>query len=482
MGQHTLSWMTALLLLGLLLAGAATSALAQQYSQAEPVELAVSAEALDSADGDTIRRGAYLARAADCTACHTASDGPPYAGGFAFETPFGTLYSSNITPDAEHGIGDWTQAEFTTALRQGVGKDGKHLYPAMPYTAYTHLSDEDVEALWTYFQHVEPQAVPNKRNELMWPFSWRAAMWGWNLLFLDDGRFEPDPQQSDRWNRGAYLVTGPGHCGSCHTPRNLAMARKTDQAFMGHSIQGWHAPRLPAGEGTSDAPGLADWPENEIVQFLQTGAASRSAATGTMKEAIHDSLQYLTEDDLRAIATYLKSLRYEDGETVIATAPTGDNSGLSPSVASRPAQSGTAQAIRIGKMPPPAVPIGDGHGGVTAGERLFMDNCQACHLQGQGMPGAFPALVNNSATAQDDPSNLIKVILQGAQGVQTQQDPTVLTMPDFAWRLNDKQVATLASYVRERFGERAPERAQVSPEQVAELREQVHPPEPDAGH
>tara|TARA_B100002019_G_C21070321_1_gene498660 strand:- start:8 stop:760 length:753 start_codon:yes stop_codon:yes gene_type:complete len=250
------------------------------------------------------------------------------------------------------------------------------------------------------------------------------------------------------------------------------MAIQSDNAFMGNTIQGWHAPRLASGDGM----GLEDWPVDEVVQFLTTGAASRSAATGTMKEAIHDSLQYLDDADLRAMAVYLKSLENRDGETSVAKTATAtpDKRGTSPSVPSPASAAGTPQAVRVGRMPPPAMSIGE-HGQLTKGERLFMDNCQACHLQGQGMPGAFPALVNNSATAQKDPSNLIRVILQGAQGVQTQQDPTVLTMPDFAWRLDDEQIATLAGFVRERFGGQPAEQARIDPDQVAELREQVHP-------
>lgn len=439
---------------------AAHTAAAQTFSKQQATAVAVPADVLASASNkEQIERGGYLARAADCTACHTRTSDEPYAGGVAFSTPFGSLYAPNISSDPEHGIGDWSEAEFRRALKQGIAKGGVRLYPAMPYTAYTRLTDQDIAALWAYFQQVEPQDQPNKENELTWPFSWRIGMWFWNVAFFDEGSYEPDSSRSRTWNRGAYLVEGAGHCSSCHTPRNFAMAENTSESYSGAVVQGWHAPSLLSDENAN----LADWSVTDITQYLKIGYARDNASTGPMSEAIHNSLQYLDHADLHAMAVYIKSLRTgDDGSQYMAE-------GVAPSDGkSRPPAD--SNGPRAGHISEARASIGTADGRLSAGERLYIDNCQACHLQGQGMHPAFPALVDNSAVNGPNPTNVIHVILNGAQNVQTQHDPSILTMPNFDWRLNNAQVATLATYVRSTFGKLDEQDAQVTQQQVEAIR------------
>src|SRR4051812_33203839 len=250
-----------------------------------------SAEPLHS----SIERGRYLAAAGNCAACHTAEGGQPYAGGRAIPTPFGTIYSTNITPDKQTGIGNWTPEQFYRAMHDGVRADGKHLYPAFPYPWYTKLTRRDIEDLKAFLDTLQPARAENKQPALPWPFSVREVMLGWNAMFFDKGQYRPDPQQSAEWNRGAYLVEGLGHCGACHTPKNIAGGLKTNKNLEGGYGENWYATSL-----TNDVrDGLGDWSVDDIARYLRSGQNAKAAATGPMAEVIENSTQHLSDADLR---------------------------------------------------------------------------------------------------------------------------------------------------------------------------------------
>lgn len=396
--------------------------------------LALAAAALTSAAGAAelqsfrIEKGRYQAVLGDCMACHTKPGGALFAGGEPLATPFGTLVPPNITPDSETGIGDWTKAEFRNALKNGVGKDGKHLYPAMPYPAYHLMPDEDVDDLWTYLQTVPPVHNAVEANQLPFPFNQRFVMRGWNLVNFDPKPFEADPKQSAEWNRGAYLVQGPGHCGTCHTPKTMLGADETDAALQGATLQGWFAPNI-TGEKTV---GLGDWSKEDIVAYLKTGSNGHAIAAGPMVEAIQDSTSLMKDDDLQAIATYLLS------------AKSGSRSNAPKPLAADDAR-------------------------MTGGDELYRVNCSACHgLDGKGADHLFPALAASAAVQQEDPSTLVNVVLAGAQGPHTKDRPTTPAMPSFAWRLNDDQIADVLTYVRNGWGNAA---SPVSADAVSDQRD-----------
>lgn len=375
---------------------------------------------------DRIEAGRYQAILADCAACHTRPGGKPFAGGAPLQTPFGVLVPSNITPDPETGIGSWTYADFRSALKTGIGKDGKRLYPAMPYPAYAAMKDSDIADLWAYFQKVEPVSNRVVSNQLPFPFSIRSAMIGWNLLNFSPKEFQPDPNKTAEWNRGAYLVTGPGHCGTCHTPKSLTGADKTDDFLRGGNLQSWYAPNL-----TGDAhKGIGNWSQDDIVAYLKTGANRFDIASGPMAEAVSHSTSLWNDADLKAVATYLKDLR-GDG----AAAPQ---------------------------------PIAASDAAMTAGKAIYLDRCSACHVSaGTGQPGLFPTLANAPAINSTDPTSLIRVVLQGSQAVGTAARPTTPAMPSFGWNLGDADVANVLTYVRNSWGNAAPA---VTAGQVKDLR------------
>ncbi|MCW3481330.1 cytochrome c [Neisseriaceae bacterium JH1-16] len=407
------------------------------------------------ADTDLVKRGEYLARAADCVACHTAPGGKPYAGGYGIESPLGTIYSTNITPSKQGGIGGYSEAQFDAALRHGIRADGAHLYPAMPYTSYAKLAPDDVSALYQYFMHgVEPVDGAAKATELPFPFSVRLAMAGWNLLFLDKAPFQPDPAKSEEWNRGAYLVEALEHCSSCHTPRNALMAESTSQAYAGGALGAWYAPNI-----TSDpVSGLGDWSEAEVVQYLKTGrVVGKAQAAGPMAEAVEHSLQHLSDADLKAIAVYVKGLP-----------EIRDARDQQPGHSFGKAHSDEATLRGV---------AGVSASNSAAGAELFSAVCASCHQPtGSGTRDQYyPSLSHNTTLGRGDARNLVAVILHG---VVRRADGKDVFMPGFGADslvnpLSDAQIADVANYTLQHYGN--PE-LKVSAQDVALARQGGEPP------
>ena len=385
-------------------------------------------------------RGKMVATLGDCAGCHTAPDGDALSGGIGFVTPVGTLYSSNITPDPDAGIGKYDFKDFVRLMRFGVAPDGRRIYPAMPYTAYAKVSDEDLQDLFAYL-HGEVAASPRKTRpaDISWPLTMRWPLALWNLAFHKTDRFQPDPARDAEWNRGAYLVQGLTHCGTCHTPRNAAFAEKgldhTSALYLsGSSFDGGSPINLRGNPGD----GLGLWSQGDIVQLLKSGRNAHSAVSGPMGEVVGFSTQYLDDADLGAIAAYLKSLASAPGEHATFTAdPT------------------TLQSYLDGSQ-------------TNVGARIFMDSCAACHrLGGQGGETAFPGLAGNPMVLSRDPSSLLQVILAGSRLPSTAAAPSPMAMPGFAWRYDDADIAALATFLRSAWGNHA---GPVSPGQVAEIR------------
>ncbi|EEQ15388.1 putative cytochrome C [Yersinia frederiksenii] len=383
-----------------------------------------------SADANLIARGEYLTKAADCVACHTTKDGKPFAGGLAFKTPMGTLYSPNITPDKETGIGRWSDEEFLRALHEGKGKNGENLYPAFPYTSYTLLQDDDVKAIKAYLFSLPAVHQPNRENDMPFPFNQRWGLWFWNLVNFDGQRFEPDSSKDAQWNQGAYFVEALGHCGECHTPRNITMGMKDSKAYAGTEIDGWTAFNI-----TSDPhAGIGGWSQEQMVQYLRSGHVDGKAqAAGPMAEVIENSTRHLTDSDLNAMAVYLRSLKplNPDDET------------QSRSDWGQPATS--VNTLR--GMPFTA----DNN---TDGARLYLGNCASCHgFTGGGVQdGYYPSLMKNSVVGASAPNNLINVILHG---VSRKTNDGEVFMPGFANTLTDEQVVSLSHYLLQQFGQPA---------------------------
>jgi mono/diheme cytochrome c family protein len=374
------------------------------------------AQGIDPQKFDQIEKGHYLVTVGDCAACHTLpGSGHDLAGGRAIETPFGAILAPNITPDRVTGIGAWTDEEFVNALTKGTGRNGTRLYPAMPYTYYTKITREDALAIRAYLNTTPAVHNPVEADQLPFPLSIRTSMLAWNSLFFTPGEFKPAPNKSDEWNRGAYLAEGLAHCGMCHTPKNLFGGDKTSERLQGYDLQGWFAPNI-----TNDKRrGIGNWSADELAAYLKTGHVETAAATGLMGEEIGLSTSKIKNDDLGAIATYLKD---------------------------QPAPSSPqAQSLPIDQ------PI------MKAGAQVFADECAACHKSdGSGTSGLFPALSGAAIVQQNDPTSLLHVILRGAQSVGTQPAPTRAAMPAFAWVLNDDQVAAVLTYIRNAWGNAAP--------------------------
>ncbi|PCE33421.1 cytochrome c [Burkholderia ubonensis] len=422
---------------------------------AVPAAPAAAASAPHAADA-LVARGAYLARAGDCVACHTASGGKPFAGGLKFDTPIGAIYSTNITPDPKTGLGGWTLEEFDRALRAGVRKNGDTLYPAMPFPSYARLTDDDVKALYAYFMHgVAPVQQENRAVDIVWPLSMRWPLTFWRKLFAPTPKpFDAAPYPDPVLARGAYLVQGLGHCGACHTPRAPTMQERAltdadgpDFLAGGAAIDGW----VPTSLRGEPRTGFGVWTEAEIVQFLKSGRTARSAAFGGMTDVVGHSMQHLNDDDLTAIARYLKKLPPRvQGETPYAYDDTA------------------AQALRSGDASKP-------------GAAVYRDNCMACHRSdGRGYTRVFPALGGNPVLQGDDPTSVIHVVLSGSALKGTRTAPSTFTMPPFGWRLSDQEVADVSNFVRTSWGNTG---SPVTAAQVAKVRKATPGtrPEPPPG-
>ncbi|GAB2792063.1 cytochrome c [Halomonas shantousis] len=403
----------------------------------------------DEGSFSQIQRGRYLVLAGDCAACHTTEDGGYLAGGLPIPTPFGEIYSANLTPDDQTGLGNWNQQQFIRAMREGVRADGAHLYPAFPYPSFTHVTDEDLAAIWSYLRTIDPVHNAIQQPDLIWPLGWRQLVAGWKAMFFEPGVYEPDPDKSAQWNRGAYLVEGLGHCGSCHTPKNVFGAADEDARYTGSELQQWFAPSLRGGFDE----GLGDWSKENIVEYLKTGANGDHVAAGLMREVIEKSTQHMTDEDLTAIATYLKDLP-GGGDRVGQTGP--DTEGESVPLVEQQ-EDGRQEESQTD----------DGESGL--GRALYVDNCTGCHgYDGEGIQNVFPELRDSPIVQQDNPASLIHVVLRGAREPNTEARPNLLSMPNFDWKLDDDQIAALLTYIRGAWGNDA---SAVSPDTVADLRE-----------
>jgi mono/diheme cytochrome c family protein len=385
-----------------------------------------------SGSSEQVARGEYLARVGDCIGCHTVRGGRPYAGGFEMPTPFGALYTPNITPDPETGIGKWTADDFWGALHEGKSKDGSLLYPAFPFTNYTKVTREDSDAMYAYFQSLQPVRQPNRPHEMGFPYNQRQLLYGWRTLYFTEGVYKDNPKQTKEWNRGAYLVEGLGHCNACHSTRNVFGAITADDDYSGGLIpvQNWYAPSLTS----SRESGLGDWDIKEIVDLLRDGVSARGAVFGPMATVVQHSLQYHTLGDLTAMAVYLKSQIQKAPPEPRQVKPTG---------------------LQTEAM-------------MTQGAEIYKKHCADCHRpRGEGVPRIYPPLVNNEAITMGYPINAIRMVLVGGFPPSTEGNPRPYGMPPFSQDLSDQEVASVVTYIRQSWGNNAPS---VSPAEVARAR------------
>ena len=365
-----------------------------------------------------VQRGAYLARAGNCAACHTARGGAPYAGGRGIETPFGTLYASNLTPDAKTGLGGWSATHFWRAMHNGRSKDGRLLYPAFPYPNYTQATREDSDAIHAFLRSLPPVEQANRPHALRFPYGYQASLAVWRALFFEPGAFRPDATKSAEWNRGAYLVRGLGHCNACHAGRNRFGATSGSLELSGGLIpmQNWYAPSLTS----SREAGVADWAVDDIVALLQAGTSPRGSVMGPMAEVVYGSTQHLADADLRAMAVFLKALPQREAEPAEREAPDA------------------ALTQRGGK--------------------LYARHCAECHGEhGEGAAGAYPPLAGNRAVTMDPPANVVRIVLNGGFLPATARNPRPYGMPPFVHVLDDAAVAAVTSFIRGSWGNAAGE-------------------------
>jgi len=369
-----------------------------------------------------IAKGEYISRLADCGACHTRPGGAPFAGGLPISTPFGTVMSSNVTPDRTTGIGAWSDADFYRAVSEGIGRDGEYLYPAMSFTSFTKMRRSDVLAVKAYLFSLRPVHAPRLPDHLAFPFDMRWTMFVWRTLYFHPGVYRPNPKRSAQWNRGAYLIEGAGHCGECHSPRNIFGGTESENSLAGGKVGEWLAPNISA----DPRWGIGNRSVDDIVTFLKTGSQkSEGVAFGPMAQVVHDSLRYVSTADLQAMAVFLKS------------APA-----RGPSVADHVASRSELQH----------------------GQTLYLHDCAMCHQHGgRGFAGIVPNLAGNAAVASAQPDNLIDAVLGGLHGTGSHGD-----MPGFAKALRDQDVADIVNYVRAGWGNHAPTNA--TPALVARLR------------
>jgi mono/diheme cytochrome c family protein len=389
------------------------------------------------AQASLVERGAYMARAADCMVCHTTKDGKEYTGGLGFKLPFGTLYSTNITPDKETGIGNYSDQDFLNAVHRGTRRDGARLYPAMPFTSYTYMTDADALAIKAYLFSLPPVRVPAPENTLMFPFNQRWAMIFWSALFDPDTRFEPDTSKSPEWNRGAYLAEALAHCGECHTPRNLAFALNNRKKFAGAVAAGWRAFNISSDKNT----GVGGWRDEDLVSYLSIGHADgHGTASGPMGEAVDHSLGFLTQPDIRAMVVYLRSV---------------------PAIASPDLPATLA---------PPAPPSHRDGGGTPdpRGKMVFEGACVSCHgWTGESSISPFATLTGVWAVNDPSATNVVQILISGTQ---RHVPEGAVSMPAFGSSHSDAEIAAVANYVTARFGSKA---SQLTARDVAELRKQA---------
>jgi mono/diheme cytochrome c family protein len=419
-------------------------------SQIQPsAPLIVAVVALLSCAGTPLRaqqtppsRGEYLARAGDCVACHSVKGGKAFAGGLKMGTPMGAIFSTNITPDPETGIGNYSLEDFDHAVRSGVAKDGHHLYPAMPYPSYARITDGDLEALYAFFMNEVPAVKqPNKPNEIIWYLSARWPLAIWNAAFAPRTGFTIRQDHDEQWNRGAYLIEGLGHCGACHTPRGWAVQEKAlddrNSAYLeGAELDAWSAPSLRGDMRT----GLGGWSVDDINAFLKSGHNDKGVAFGSMLDVVNNSTPYLTEDDTRAMAVYLKSLAATRAQPPFTYAAAESSPG-----------------------------------GVTpkSGMQAYLGACGTCHgADGKGQPPFMPPLAGNPAVLDPDASSLVNLVLDGAEPLVVKGVPDAYRMPQFRVQFSDEQIADILSFIRGRWGNDADI---VSPDQVKKLRPMTDP-------
>ena len=390
-------------------------------------EIDVKAPVAAAAASDTqIARGAYLARAGNCMACHTARGGENYAGGHPIATPFGTVFTSNLTPDDNTGIGSWSSAHFWRAMHNGRSKNGRLLYPAFPYPNYTQVTREDSDAIYAYLKSLPAVTQPNRPHALRFPYQSQAALAVWRALYFSPGVYQPEANRNAEWNRGAYLVKGLGHCSACHTARNVMGASSTDLDLAGGLIpmQNWYAPSLTS----PHEAGVGDWDRQHIVSLLKNGVSPRASVTGPMAEVVLRSTQYLNDDDLGAMAQFLKELP-----------------------AATPAPSAATPAASSVK-----------------GAKLYELHCAQCHGdKGRGVPNAYPALAGNRAVTMQSTVNLVQIVLSGGYAPATQGNPRPYGMPPFVLVLNDSDIAAVLTHIRGSWGNQASE---VTPLEVSRMR------------
>jgi len=362
---------------------------------------------------ETIAKGKALTEAGDCGSCHTADPAKPFAGGKRIDTPFGAVYSANLTPDLNTGIGRWTDEAFLRAMRYGERPDGAAEYPAFPYPHFTKVTRGDIFAIRAYLSTVAPVNNSPPPTALTWPLNFRPLMRLWNYAFFRPGIFEPDQNKSTEWNRGGYLVEGLGHCGACHTPKNFLGAERQNARFTGSRVDGWFAPRLDGAE----RGGLKSWSVEDIAEYLQSGRNAHSHAGGPMAQVVLNSTSRLSDTDARAIAVYLKD------------------------IAAGPADAAVA--------PPSAAQM-------ASGEKLYKRSCVACHeLDGSGAPRIYPPLPGNANLQSADPLSTLRIVLDGAETITTPRAPNTGSMPGYA-KMSDQDVADVVTYIRNAWGNAAP--------------------------
>jgi mono/diheme cytochrome c family protein len=406
--------LTALLLIAV---GLVAAVVGMNLRGEDPVRELTLAETARPPDEEQVARGRYLALAGNCAGCHTARGGAPYAGGAGIDTPFGTVFASNLTPHPETGIGRWSPSHFWRAMHNGRSRDGRLLFPVFPYPNYTRITRDDSDAIFAWLRTLEPVARPNTRHALRFPYDSQASLAVWRALFFRPGTHESRPDRSAQWNRGAYLVNGLGHCNACHSGRNLFGATAGTLVLSGGLIpmQNWYAPSLAA----ADEAGVAGWDQQQVVDLLAKGVSPQASVLGPMAEVVFRSTQHLAVSDLNAIATFLKELAQ------------------------------TPPAPR----PPPLSTSGAYADTLKTGAKVYEGHCAGCHGDsGEGAAGAYPALAGNRAVMMDPPANLIRVVLGGGFAPATAGNPRPFGMPPYATALSDGEIAAVLTMIRNSWG------------------------------